>query len=705
MTDIELNGIGGWISTADGLQIVRSAYHCMEGDLSTRSRGLLSSMEGYPEVTPRYLMDVMSLTRASLLEVRGCGIGTAQELASFSEEFRSIVLEAWIEEGRPVGDGTAVTEEKEEDFSPFRSERTDPGEDLPPFVDSLLPVLEEDPYFGRISVRARNRVFGLIEECGNSLRRFYGKVNRKGFTVDSLRGVGKTVRDEVGEAISHVKEFIGQKVSSMDEDSAMRATALSILLKKLDHTAGATGRIEEKWKELGYFPFFSALEEHFLSYDSNRSTILQRGMAVRKGISPVSRDEIASELGLTRERVRQLSVNIVEDIVSSFRSMGETVQASGCPYENFAGHYEAMTNLAEEVSFTENLLSVGIAYAYPGFTLIGNPERGLIPYHKEIEVLVAVPSSLSEEFDFGKFIRDLSLTRDKEWRDEGRIPLTSLMETCFKVKIGEGDDSDFVFDICRDIVRRSGYSMDADRVVFPKNAYKPITEIIYEILLERGHAMTASALESAIREKYPDRKLTPGSLGANARLHEGIIAVGRTSTYSLREWSDGEDRGGTIRSFVSEYLDSVEGGLAPVDDVVEYVRRFRPSTNVDNVTTNLLLHSDHKFSVFVKDGVRCIGYSDREEDPSVVKVIPRGIKKRPFPESLALLEEFISKEGRFPRQRSGEEDSEESRLARFVGIRDYNFKIGKMDGEEKRMWEEFMEKYGNLIHRRRSPQR
>lgn len=203
--------------------------------------------------------------------------------------------------------------------------------------------------------------------------------------------------------------------------------------------------------------------------------------------------------------------------------------------------------------------------------------------------------------------------------------------------------------------------------------------------------MTLEEIIDEYMYQYPERDFTESSLRGAIGGNKHIVPVGRSSTYALAEWNHEQYRGGTIRKFVGEFLDSLDFPIASADEVCEYVQRFRPDTNESSISSNLMQEQTHKFCVLTKDGVRYFGYSSIDYGDEYKVIGGNRPYKRSTQESMMLLEEFILREGRYPY--NNEDDEEESRLYRFVGNRRSACTRQVIPLEEIDEWNNFESKY------------
>lgn len=114
----------------------------------------------------------------------------------------------------------------------------------------------------------------------------------------------------------------------------------------------------------------------------------------------------------------------------------------------------------------------------------------------------------------------------------------------------------------------------------------------------------------------------------------------------MTEWTHGEHRGGTIREFATEYLLSLSPSIAPLEDIGNYVRRFRPASSDKSIHANLLLGGT--YDIFYKEEVRYIGFANQEYPEEYRRFCSQTDSRRDFKSSCTLLEQFVAANERLP---------------------------------------------------------
>ncbi len=88
-----------------------------------------------------------------------------------------------------------------------------------------------------------------------------------------------------------------------------------------------------------------------------------------------------------------------------------------------------------------------------------------------------------------------------------------------------------------------------------------------DIIRVAGHPQTIDEIASGYARRYSGRNADWNKIRANMQSNPRIVPIGRSGVYSLAVWTSGKARGGTIRSFVREYLDNSETHIVPTREV------------------------------------------------------------------------------------------------------------------------------------------
>lgn len=631
---------------------------------SVRTNHVLEDLQATYENKQEFLYAFVQMPPKKIAGLKNCGRKTVQEILEIQESLIGVntILAS-------IGTG-------HENMS------------IPSNVDTLLPLVL--PRLDYLTVRAKNAVISLLKENNNSLSQLYSVISRPDFKPKDLKNVGKGTVLEIRMLLDGIQEYLE---SFADEQSVQEAVVKfnTPTLDNIHIPTDSQSKIEALQTSLNHFPLFAALKAHIAGMDNESNTIFEGCIRSHPNQEMPNRNEVAAKVGLSSERVRQKCNKILESISKFLKRIQTLGVIKNNPYTYLMTHVEADINASEGTDFSLNFVNWVLASTFDEVTLLGDPLKTLSVHSRKEFFLALVPTDLCSFMDFPGFLADIETLLAKKRTDEQKVSLKSLIEVRLKKQYCE-DKMTAIEIACRSILFLH-YPVDVDfgQVILHANTRKNNPLIVEDILRAAGHPMTLEELHEEFIYQYPERYTELNSFRSSVSNNHNIIPIGRTSTYTLAEWEGDHVRGGSIRQFVSEYLDNLDEPIALVSDIVEYVRRFRPNTSESSISSNLLQESHHRFIILVKEGDRYIGYSDKEYDAAYHVVGGLRPMKRSTSESMQLLAEFILEYGRYPY--GTEVDEEEARLYRFVGNRRSACARNVIPGKEIEEWRQFEEKY------------
>jgi len=661
----------------DDFEALSSKYEDLLPLYSVRTNNVLATLKGRYESLSAFLDAFIKMSRKEIAELRNCGRKTLDEILSIQSALNP------------------NNEEENYDVTPPIPQK------LPDNIDEILPLFMST--INGLSTRSANRVHWLLRECNDSLTAFYERICDPDCIKD-IPTVGRKsipeLQDFFAKSILFLRQFPDEETVSARVKHHLIASpaALGLPDEALEY-------LREKEDALGYFPLFAALQLYFENRSEEEKALIDGCLLIHQDQELPEREEVAASLQLSPERVRQKRNKLIDRLPAYFKTYYNLGYISENPYRYQMNHVEDDVNAAEGTDFNLNFVSWVLGSIFDGLTLIGDPVKSIGGYFDTDQYLCLVPTALTGLFDFDGFIRDMDERMAEKRMGEEKVNLRSLINAHLKVQYCEEELPD-IETTCRTILYlHFPVEVDLGYVILPSNSYKTNQFILEGILRSAGHPLTLAEMMEEYMYEYPERDANENSLRGAINGNRNIVPLGRSSTYALKEWHHSKMRGGTIRQFVCEYLDTLEEPVAPAEDVCEYVKQFRPDTNESSVSSNLMQEKSHKFLVLLKNGVRYYGYSDCEYGDEY-KVIGGNRKmKRPTHESMQLLEEFILKNQRYPVRNL--DDEEEYRLYRFIGNRRSACSRGVVPQEEIDEWLAFEDKYREYDiapKRKRKPQ-
>ena len=228
-----------------------------------------------------------------------------------------------------------------------------------------------------------------------------------------------------------------------------------------------------------------------------------------------------------------------------------------------------------------------------------------------------------------------------------------------------------------------------DNMVFEKNCCD--VELEAEMALRKAGA--PMHLDDIIREicrEHPDNKLRPNTFKYILQRSEKICSIGKTSRYSLREWTHVFT--GSIRDAIRLTLKHSIHPLS-IAEITTQVRKYFPSVSEKSIHASMF-QSD-EFTVFNKSlyGLNAKKYPEN--------YIPTGAgrAREPFSKRFEQYKNFVETHGRHPFKNNATFGDTEISLARWKD----NVCSGKINVEEreKSTMLQFLEKNSHLPHNNR----
>lgn len=320
--------------------------------------------------------------------------------------------------------------------------------------------------------------------------------------------------------------------------------------------------------------------------------------------------EIADRLGLTRERVRQLTVRMDDDMPRHLALAADlpSIREHFHQLITDADHLILSNAIADQANAIEGTTWSPLFFAYLATALNDRrlpvvswcelfdrtaPTRAMDHSHplllgtELIAPLRAACQRLQEHVDAkrGKELRldmDALLDNPALARTAGPLFLTRLPEL----------------------------TMDGHTLVLPANAKRNQEDLLVEVLNALDTPSHAETIQVEWNKRFPDRQASVDSIRSVAiRRKDLFFSIGRSSTYGLTRWEKErpELRSGTIRDIVQDALKNSDTPIH-LERITELVQRFRPGTTLSSIRQNILLDASGRFVIL---GCGYLGLSER----------------------------------------------------------------------------------------------
>lgn len=542
-------------------------------------------------------------------ELRGCGDKVEQELISLITNYRPVEHDPQKE---VVAEIQAILPSYK-DLTPFKKST------LNHHIDYLLSTL---------SVRALN---SLNQQFGNSpTKTLLDKAIETNFDFRNIRNVGEKTVQELNSLRDKIKAFITTLRQLPDTDLSKEYTKLILKNTFPELSETFEQEIQGVFDESGKIKLFALINKLLsegVAFNINEQKIFEVTY-YSDAKSNKTLEQVATELQLTKERVRQLKNNL-EDEIESYFSFIQNLNASDiCNYEisNSSSLIVIDEEMVNSINSNENVQFTTVFYSIILGILLRNTHSVLgddevihgkrkTKRGRKFRKCYLIEKTVFEIFNFEKFLEDVYLKLNDR--------ITESYSIYFEGYILEFFSSQSLKDISRtkDICEQVLF-LELDLIVdsngflhFERNTKKRSYEYVFEILEQSNRLMTAEEISEEINKKYPELEITEQNVRSCLREKELFIFIGRTSTYGLKKWEQEQEnlKGGTIRDIVEEYLE-MEDDPKHIAEIMTYVLKYR-DTNEKNVLSNIKLEENQRF-IFYEGGF--IGIKGKNYSPESI---------------------------------------------------------------------------------------
>lgn len=613
------------------------------------------------------------LENKSFMKLRNCGQKSNEELIRLYTKYKNIHL--GIDISYPV--------KLENKFKKVISELSRNQRDV---INSFIQVNTNS-----LSIRSQNAIKNLLK---NNLKiRKFGEdiIYNDNFEIERVRNVGPNSATELEMYIDLIKEFVIE-VSKFKCDKYL----ISLKNKFLIHKTFSILNIPiEILESESIFQLSSFLINENALFDVNQTKILIKAFKIYQNSPVISLDEIAPEVNLTRERVRQIRKNIFEDLFDKLlfiRSFNDDLlQKYSIDYNQLCIEINNSQldniNRQNNTNFTKEFVTYLIfVYWSNEYEIVGNSEDVLQPKffnardRHNWSNFYLVKKELVAEFDFVALLDDISERQNDRIGESYKFSFKSYLS-----KFLTHDNLEIlssILEVAEKIINQELeiYIDLDDNLTFERNSLKNGFEYSYEALQQLGKPSTVSEITKKIIELHPNYETDDSKIRATLKRANGFVPIGRKSIFGLKIWeSEFENfKGGTIRQITEEYLNEFDEPKH-ISGIAEFVLKFRPNTYERSILDNLKADESGLF-LFYKNST--VGLSRKKYDTNIFTPLSlltnRNVKT--WEERFSLLTEFIKSENRIPY--SSGCSNEEKQLYRWYNLQKVKISKGKLDDKK-----------------------
>lgn len=557
--------------------------------------------------------------------------------------------------------------------------------------------------FSKLSVRSSNALKSFMDSDINMQGVKFILSNTE-TELRNIRNVGVNSISEINDFVDSLKELIETVSSYSDEHDIIVELFNSFLIQKFSLDQKVFAEISENYDFSNGLPVFKTIHtliENEIIFSKKKKQIFKFGFNYYLGSDVLTLDQIATKLELTKERIRQLRLKLLNGLSDSFSFLSEIEISSmnlygidfDCDYivikEDLINEINRVENTDFNAQFVLKILSVIVPDL---FVLIGDEKSVLFnvnvreSYNWQNTYLIS--KKYSDIFDFEKFIDDVCFRLSERKEEDYYLTFQTYLldfqkENCQNLMESISQIAEYMlfneFELCIDT---------NDNIVFKRNTIKQVYEYSYHALEVLGKPSKVSAICRKVNELYPDYETDENSIRASMKKDNGFVPIGRTSIYGLKKWEKEIDdfKGGTIRDIAEEFLQS-KAQPKHIDEITAFVNNYRNTTS-KSIYANLNMDESKRF-VFFKGLL--VGLSAKKYFlEKSVKTINTNIERKTWDERFVALQKFAEKNNRLPCSNGV---SPEDILYRFMNIQLRKASRGQIDDQKNSKINELVSKY------------
>lgn len=548
-----------------------------------------------------------------------------------------------------------------------------------------------------LSNRSQNGINSFLEK-NLKIKNFADKILlTDGFDFKKIKNIGAGTVPELEVFVNIVEDFIIE-VSKNENDKYLISLKNKFLIQKTFSLPFIPYEILES-ESIFQLTNFLITQNAF--YDVNQTKILTKAFKIYLNSPELTLDEIAKEVDLTRERVRQVRKTIFEELFSKLLfiqnfddNLLEKYNIDNTQYYiDINDALIEVINIQNRTSFTKEFI-IYLIYTYWSyeFELIGNNEDVLVQKYFNARNrhnwnnFYLVKKELALEFDFISLANDISKRLNERLEETYSFSFKSYLSNFLINNNLEILNS--IMGIAEKIVNQEFeiYIDLEDNLIFERNSIKTLPEYIFEALEEIGKPSTVEVLYKFIENKHPGISKNSEALRGSCQRCDSLIFFGRSSTYGLKKWEIEMEniKGGTIRSIAEEFLLNYAEPMN-IKDISDFVLQYRPESNEKSIIYNLKMEDNNRF-VFFKNSFIGLKSKKYNLDEHLLLNDNEKVIKKSWNENYQDLIDFISKNNKFPGSFSC--PLEEKRISRWFYTQKSKINRGLLDNSKTELIKE-----------------
>jgi hypothetical protein len=560
-----------------------------------------------------------------------------------------------------------------------------------------------------LSVRSKNAV-SLHLKNNLKVKNFTEKVLlSESFNVQNIKNVGAKCVPEIEIYISIIKDFIFEVNQTRDEKYLIALKNKFLIQKTFDIPLVPSEILESE----SIFQLTKFLLNQNAFFDKTQTVIVKLALKLFNNQKELTLDEIAEQVDLSRERVRQIRKLCLEELfnkllfISNFND--DLFQKYSIDVESM--YIEINTDILNKINQSNNtnfsrefITFILSAYLKDSFSLVGNYEDVLQPKYfnsrnrHNWNNFYLIEKELSLEFDFTSFTNDISNRISDRIEESYSFNFKSYLSKF--LSNNNIDFLDLLFPICEKIINEEFeiYLDLEENINFKRNTTRQAHEYAFEALEHLGKPSKVNEIFEKVIELHPNYDTEEAKIRVSMKRKNGFVPIGRKSVFGLKKWESELDnfKGGTIRDIVEEYLMQFSVPRH-ISDITEHVLKYRPKSNQYSILQNLKLDESGLY-IFFKGSHIGLTTKKYESDFKKISEVQKTDKKT-WEERFEMLQNFVLTEKRLPFSNAVPE--KEIKLYRWLNVQKSKQNKGKLAKNKLEKLNSLLAKYPSVNGRRR----
>lgn len=558
-----------------------------------------------------------------------------------------------------------------------------------------------------LSVRSKNAIFFYLK--GNlKIKNFTEKILLP-FNIQNIKNIGAKCFLEIKAYISIIEEFIFKVQQTTDEKYLIALKNKFLIQRTFDIPLVPSEILESE----SIFQLTDFLLNQNAFFDENQTVIVKLALKLFNNQKELTLDQIAEQVDLSRERVRQIRKFCLEELynkllfISNFND--DLFQKYSIDAESM--YIELNTDILDNINQSNNtnfsrefITYILSAYLNESFSLIGNYEDVLQPKNfnsrnrHNWNNFYLVKKELILEFDFSSFANDISNRLSDRIEESYSFNFKSYLSKF--LSNNNIDVLDLLFPICEKIINEEFeiYLDLEENINFKRNTTRQAHEYAFEALEHLGKPSKVKEIFEKVIELHPNYDTEEAKIRVSMKRKNGFVPIGRKSVFGLKKWESELDnfKGGTIRDIIEEYL--MQFAVPKhISDITEHVLKYRPKSNQYSILQNLKLDESGLY-IFFKDSH--IGLTTKKYDSDFKKISEvQKTDRKTWEERFEMLQNFVSTEKRLPFSNGVPE--KEIKLYRWLNVQKSKQNKGKLSKNKVEKLDSLLAKAPSVNGRRR----